>query len=246
MSLDTAQILTTILLITGTSLISIEALGRERALQIESALRKGAHRTERLFASVITMVAAPWKKQEEINNSMRKDNDKNNPTKSNFLIERLPGWAYPAFLTISFFSLFLFNYAKNKYGEFLVTIICFSSWFGACITAIIIIYLIAIFKKALEHEITFFTKVKLLALSASIGISLLLFIITILITFLSCWPAVIIFTCYIVIYLISTTIRRIMDFRERFNLGNIFIFFGLLLSISGIILQHLISANIFK
>ncbi len=240
------QALTTACLIVGTSLLGIEALGRKRALRIESAIRKGALGAERAFGAIVALMIAPWKKHEEITALAQADHVTRGSRGSRFLHEGLPRWVYPAFLTLSFLSLFLFRYVANRFGEALVTVLCLSSWLGMILTSVSTVLLISAFQKTLRGTITRSAKAKLILLSATIEISGIQFAVTALVTFLSCLPAGIIFLGYVAIYLASTGVRRIIDLRQRYKLGNILVLLGFVLSTTGIILQHLISVKAIK
>jgi hypothetical protein len=245
MTQSTAQTLTSICLVVGTFMLAIEAVGRERAQKIETLIQKTALGAEQVFAGVIVWLAAPWKKLEEIPLSALPDSEKAAEKRPFLLHEKQPRWIGPAFLTISVLSLIIFNLATNRFGEQLVTIVCISSWLGMILSSVILVFSINTFQTSTKLPSTFLNKCKLLVLSATIVVTGLLFGVTALITFLSSWPAALIFVVYVGIYVLATILRRIIDFRIRYNLGNILMIFGLALSIGGIIVQHLISVGVF-
>ena len=246
MTLETIQTVTSICLITGTFLLAIEAVGRERAFRIESAIKKIALGAERIFSNVLVSLTAPWKKVEEPQMLEQPDTNSNDMQCRSWPFGRLPRWGGPAFLTLAFLSLLIFRLAVSRFGEELVTIVCVSSWFGMMLTSTIVTYSIQAFQRTLKDHTSVINKIKLLVLSSTIAVSGLLFLATTLITFLSCFPAALIFLIYVFIYLLATCLRRIIDFRVRYNLGNILVLFGLVLSVAGIIFQHLISTGIFQ
>jgi hypothetical protein len=78
----------TALLIIGAFLISIELVGRDRAIRWEGALRDIASKGEQVFGRLISFVATPWKKDLDL------------PS-----VTRVERWLLAPFLLISFVSL---------------------------------------------------------------------------------------------------------------------------------------------
>ncbi|MFZ2405381.1 MAG: hypothetical protein WAW41_09620 [Methylobacter sp.] len=245
MTINEAQMITTISLIIGTFLLAIEVVGKERVLKIESAIHNVSIGAEKVFASVIVALVAPWKEIDAFQALEQPDNNKHDRRNPVELFNR-SRWVGPAFLTLAFISLIIFRFTVDRYGEELVTIVCISSWLGMILTSVILSSLIGAFQCALKEQHSLANKLKILILSATIAVTGILLGVTTIVTFLSCWPAVIIFLSYVGIYFIATSLRHIIDFRVRHNLGNIFILFGFVLSASGIILQHFISTGAFQ
>jgi hypothetical protein len=243
MTAGTTQTITSICLIIGTFFLAIEAVGRDRALKIESAMKRFATSTERVFASVLVFLATPWKKIEANEKPDQPDAEETDVKKHDLL--NMPRWVGSAFLTMAFLSLLIFHFAVTQFGEKPVTIVVISSWFGMIVTSLVVSFCIKTFQETLKGQSSLINKIKLLVLSATIAATGLLFGVATIITFLSCFPAAFIFIIYVGIYLVATILRRIIDFRLKYNLGNVFILFGLLLSIIGIFLQHLISVGVF-
>ena len=244
MTQETAQLVTTICFITGTFLLAIEAVGRDRAVRVEQTIQNIAQHAERLFSGVIVMFAAPWRSVEDVVPELRAN--KSRARRLSPLYHRIPRWFGPAFLFLAFVSAGVFALASRRYGEGLVTVVCISSWFGMTVAGVVMIWSLETFQQILKNADSLAKKLKLLILSALIATAGIAFGITALITLLSCWPAAVIFLIYVLIYLLATALRRLIDFRVRFGLGNIFILLGLILAISGIVLQHLISIGRFQ
>lgn len=243
MSQSTAQALATTCLIAGTFLLAIEAIGRDRVKRLESSIHSFTAAAERLLGEAIALMALPWRDIEELSESKWGTSEATSESPTVLFFEQR--WIGPAFLTQTAVSWFVFDVSSQHFGERVVAVVSISSWIGMAVAALILRLCLEGFRRQLKRDPTVGTKLSLLAHTVAIGIVGLIFGATTLVTFLSCWPGGAIFVLYIGFYLVVTSLRRLIDFRIRHQLGNIFVLGGLALSALGIVLQHLVSTGVF-
>lgn len=217
--------ISTLVLVIGTFFLASEAIGQGRITILEGYLKKVTTLGKNAFGEVIVEIL-PLKKQEE------KSKNTVNP------IDWILDWIFNGFLLISILSWFVFFYLINKYGEIQTLYAIISCWISFIVFELLSNRTKTYFLSLWSKQKRFWVVIKLIPISIFYLAFIVIKAVTFLGTLLTSFPASLIFLVYIVIFLMCWLINNFIRWKEKHNLGNIFVILGLAITILGIFLQH--------
>lgn len=217
--------MSSIILIIGTFLLASEAIGRDRITKWEIYLRKFSASTQNILGNVLIEML-PQKK--------RKGQPK---LRDDFPIGWIVDRVFHLFLLISVISWLFVFFVYSLFGEVKTFIGILACW-TLCATDPIYqkvnTYLLSLWARPRQID----TVIKL----ALISILWFLFNVSRTIgfvgTLLTSFPASLIYLIYFVFFLICRIISNVIKWKESHNMGNVFLIFGLFITLLGIVLQH--------
>jgi len=217
-----------ILLILGAFFISIDMVGKSRALKWENSFKNFSIECEHVYNEFFFTF---------LNSSKKIPSDVRRQLPWPDSIINITRLTFPLQLAISIFSCFIMYLAVQDFGIIKMFALMVGSW-------IVLIAFFGLYIISFENLVVPFPSSAILNsvfnfiwMLFHFGMLLIFTAMILTVSLLSLWPLCLIIGLYVIIFLVSTAAVQLIVWKETLELGNVFMIIGFVLTVTALFIQ---------
>lgn len=225
MSRANAQAISTLLSPLGTVLLASEALGKDRVVRWEDRVAAVCSDTVEVLGALVTLFTAPWKNHD--------------------VLKEMPAWILPALGIIAVGSVVGASLLSREFGLLNVLGMTAVVWLSAGIVSLLGRNLVEFFERLRRGSSRLRDRLYLILCVIWIGLVGILWVSLLALVLALSWPVVVFLAVVRIVVGTAKTLRAFLIWKGRLGLGNLLIWVGLVLALSGLALGHLANRGVF-
>jgi hypothetical protein len=225
MSRTNAEAISTLLSSLGTVLLASEAFGKDRVMRWEARVAAACSDTVEILGAFVSLFTAPWKNHD--------------------VLKEMPAWILPALGMIAIGSVVGASLLSQELGLLNVGGITAVVWVGAVLFSLLEYNLVEFFERLRRGSSRVRDRLYLMLCVIWIGLVGFLWVSLLALVLALSWPVVVFLAVLGIVVGAAKTLRAFLIWKGRLGLGNLLIWVGLVLSLSGLALGHLANRGVF-